>query len=210
MIVDLKIPMVSFLDAAASKRPVPGGGSAAALTGALAASMAEMVLNYSVNKKGLEHYQSELKPALDKVHFCRLTLQQLVVDDQTAYQSVASLRKLQPDDPERVAKWRDAVIASVKVPQEITATCIELLETCDHIVNFVNPHLLSDLAVAADLAMAAARCAIYNIRANLPDIACDATRTSVESSISDFLLRASKVIQRVSPRIWERVELESK
>lgn len=209
-VIDLKQPLEDFLAGAASKTPVPGGGSTAALAGALAASMAEMVLNYSVNKKSLEHYQSELKPALEKVHEWRLALQQLVVDDQVAYQSVASLRKLRRESPEYAAQWDKAVLEAIKVPQAVMNNCVLLLELCDSMVNFVNPHLLSDLAVASDLAMAAGRCAVYNVRSNLPDIGDDASRTRIASGITEALMRASMVIQRISPRIWERVEQETK
>ncbi len=52
----------------------------------------------------------------------------------------------------------------------MAATGIAILETIDGIAMFVNPWLLSDLAVSADLAMATVRCAIYNIRANLADV----------------------------------------
>lgn len=210
MTVDLNTPVSAFLAAAAARQPTPGGGAAAALTGALAASMAEMTLNYSVNKKGLEHFQSEIKPALERVHTARLMLQQLAVEDQEAYAAMTAARKLPADDPTREAMLAEAIATAVRVPQTITATCVAVLELCDHVVNFVNPYLLSDLAVAADLAMTGARCGVYNVRINLPEITDERQRTQVESSIAESLLRASRVVQRVSPRIWERVELESK
>lgn len=209
MVVDLSTSVSNFLEASAAKQPTPGGGSAAALTGALAASMGEMVLNYSVGKKSLEQFQAELKPLLERFHKARLLCQEMVVEDQVAYEEVSRLRKLPPDSPERIAQWDAAVLRAVRVPQSIAATCVAVLELCDQAVMFVNPYLLSDLAVSADLAMAAARCGIYNVRVNLPDITDDKTRTNVESSITDLLLRASRVIQRVSPRIWERVEMEA-
>ena len=53
-----------FLNAAAAKQPAPGGGSATALAGALAAAMGEMVLNYSVGKKSLAKFEPELKTSL--------------------------------------------------------------------------------------------------------------------------------------------------
>jgi formiminotetrahydrofolate cyclodeaminase len=61
---DASLPITVFLDAAAAKQPTPGGGSIAALAGALAASMGEMVLNYSVNKKDLQSHRRELEAAL--------------------------------------------------------------------------------------------------------------------------------------------------
>ncbi len=90
----------------------------------------------------------------------------------------------------------------------MAATAVAVLEIADRTANFVNPHLLSDLAVCADLAMATARCAIYNVRANLPDVKDPADRASIESTIRSLLTHAASLIQRVAPRIWERHEHE--
>lgn len=202
---DVTTPVGTFLDAAAARQPTPGGGAVAALTGALAASMAEMVLNYSINKKGLEHFQSELKPALARVHAARKTFEELMVEDQTAYEAVSQLRKLPPDSPDRQSKWPAAVEASVKIPQNILTHAVSLLELCDNVINFVNPMLLSDLAVATDLAMATARCAVYNVKVNLPDLKDEAARTASQISINDQLLKSSRIIQAATQRIWDRV-----
>ena len=61
---DEKNTIEEFLNAAAAKQPAPGGGSVTALVGALAASMGEMVINYSIGKKDLEPFIDELRPAL--------------------------------------------------------------------------------------------------------------------------------------------------
>lgn len=207
MAVDLNVSVAEFLEACAARQPVPGGGAASALAGAMAASMGEMVLQYSVGKKGLEEFQSELKPALEKMRQARLHLQHMAVEDQQAFEAVTALRKLPADHADR-QKLPEAILTSAKVPQNIANAGVTVLELCDQMVNFVNPYLLSDLAVAADLAMAATRCAVYNVRVNLPDIADEATRMRIEASMTDVLMRASKVIQQVTPRIWARWEME--
>ena len=71
-------------------------------------------------------------------------------------------------------------------------------------MDFVNWHLLSDLAVCAELAMATARCAIYNVRVNLPDLSNDAERKKVESDLDQMLSRGKELIQRIIPHIWAR------
>ena len=86
----------------------------------------------------------------------------------------------------------------------MAATAVAVLGVCDRVINFVNFHLLSDLAVAADLAMATARCAVYNVRVNLSDIADPHERQTIESTIGQTLSHAAVLIQRVSPRIWAR------
>lgn len=205
MIYDTTVRLSEFLDAAAAKQPTPGGGSVAALSGALAASMGEMALNYSVGKKGLEEFQDELRPALAKFHEARKTFERLVVEDQKAFTEMTAARKTRNEDP---ARWEAAVRAGVDVPREIVAVAAGLLEVCDHVVNFVNPYLLSDLSVAADLAMVTVRCGIYNARVNLPELKDDAARIVVETAINEAVGRAVRVVARVTPRIWERVALE--
>ena len=61
---DANTKLADFLNAAAAKQPTPGGGSIAALAGALAASMGEMVLNYSIGKKSLAEHEPALRDAL--------------------------------------------------------------------------------------------------------------------------------------------------
>ena len=194
----------SFLDSAAAKQPAPGGGSVTALVGALSASMGEMVVNYSVGKKGLEQHQPELKSAFGELHRARHLLLRLMVEDQLAYEALTAAKKLPQGTRDREAKFAAALLASINTPQAIAATASAILALCDRLVDKVNFYLLSDLAVSADLAMAAVRCAVYNVRVNLPDVSDPAERQSFESSINQVLSHAATVIQRVSPRIWAR------
>jgi formiminotetrahydrofolate cyclodeaminase len=204
--IDLNTPVAEFLNAAAAKQATPGGGSVTALVGALAASMGEMTVNYSVDKKGLEAFQGELRPALVELTRARHLLLQLMTEDQAAFETVTAIRKLPETDPSRAARFNAALLACIRVPEAMAATAIAILEIVDRITNFVNPHLLSDLAVCADLAMATARCAVYNVRANIPDVKDEADRASIESTIRSLMTHAAALIQRVAPRIWERQE----
>jgi len=195
-----------FLAAAAAKQPTPGGGSVTALVGALSAAMGEMVINYSLGKKSLEAFSDELKPALAEYHRARQMLAELMAEDQAAYEALSAARKLPEGSPERDGAFAPALLASIRVPQAIGATAVGVLELCDRVVNFVNPYLLSDLAVCADLAMATVRCAVYNVRINLSAVTDAADRRSIESTSNHLLSRAAAMIQSVSPRIWARVE----
>jgi formiminotetrahydrofolate cyclodeaminase len=193
-----------FLDAAAARQPTPGGGSVTALAGALAATMGEMVINYSIGKKDLEPFLGELKPALAEYHRARQLLLELMAEDQQAYSALTAARKLPDGSAERASQLPAALAASIRGPQAIAATAVAVLELCDRVVNFVNPWLLSDLAVCADLSMATVRCAIYNVRVNLSDVTDPAERQKIEATTFELLSRAGLLIQQVSPRIWAR------
>ena len=201
---DSSTPIGTFLDAAAAKQPTPGGGSVTGLAGALAAAMGEMVVNYSIGKKDLEAYAGELKPALDEYHRAREMLTQLMAEDQQAYAALTAARKLPEGSTERATQMSTSLAACIRAPQAMAATAVAVLELTDRIVNFVNIHLLSDLAVCADLSMATVRCSVYNVRANLPDVSDEAERQRIEASLFELLSKAGMLIQQVSPRIWAR------
>src|SRR5688500_5067412 len=154
----------ALLEAAAAKQPTPGGGSVAALAGALAASMGEMVLNYSVGKKSLAEHEPILREALAEFTRARQLLLALMVEDQVAYEALTAARKLPESCATRQSDCDVALLASIRVPQAIGATALAILELCEKLVDKVNHFLLSDLAVSCELAMATVRCAAYNVR----------------------------------------------
>ncbi len=201
---DASASINQFLDATAAKQPTPGGGAVTALTGALAAAIGEMVLNYSVGRKGSEAFEGELRPALAELHHQRELLLKAMADDQVAYGALVAARKLPDGTPDKPAKVKAALAASIAGPQQMAAAAVAILEACDRVINFVNPHLLSDLAVCADLAMATARCAIYSVRVNLPAVKDTAERQQMEAAVGQVLSKAAGLIQRVAPRIWDR------
>jgi formiminotetrahydrofolate cyclodeaminase len=198
----------AFVNAAAAKQPTPGGGAVTALVGSLAAAMGEMVIQYSLGKKGLEAFEGEFKPALAEFTRARQMLLQLMSEDQQAYEALVAARRL-PEGPERRQRLSEALRNAIRVPQNVAATAVAILDLCDKMVNFVNYHLLSDLSVCADLAMAATRCGVYNVRVNLKSVESADERRQIESSISQVLTNAAQLIQRVAPRIWERYEMGS-
>ena len=128
----------------------------------------------------------------------------LMEEDQAAYEALTAARKLPEGSPQREAQLGPALLASINTPQSIAAAAVAVLGLCDRLVDVSNRHLLSDLAVSADLAMASVRCAIYNVRVNLADVADPEERRAIETNIGQILAHAAVLIQRVSPRIWTR------
>lgn len=204
VIYDQNITIAQFLDGTAAKQPAPGGGSVSALVGALSAAIGEMVVNYSVGKKGLEVHQDALRKALSELHRARQLMVELIVEDQNAYQALSAAKKLPGDAQDRKAQFNAALLASIRTPEAIAATAVAILELCGQLVQIVNFYLLSDLAVCADLAMATLRCGIYNVRVNLVDVADPSDRKKIEATIATLLSHGTSIIKRVAPAIWER------
>jgi formiminotetrahydrofolate cyclodeaminase len=195
-----------FLSATAAKQPTPGGGSVAALAGALAASIGEMVLSYSIGKKDLIPFDAELKHAAHELQRAREVLLALMVEDQEAYAELTAVRKFPVESSERAERLPAVALACIRCPQAVGATAVAVLKLCDQVVEIVNPWLLSDLAVSADLAMATARSAGYNVRVNLSSIESAAERMKIEEETQAMLSHAKSLIQHVSPLIWWRYD----
>ena len=201
---DRTTTLSTFLDAAAAKQPTPGGGSVAALCGALGASMGEMVVHYSLGKKSLAAFESDFRAALEELYRARMLMLELMVEDQQAYAALTAAKNL-PPGADRDAQYAAALQAALGAPEAIGATAVAILRVCDGIVDKANIYLLSDLAVCTDMAMATARCAVYNIRVNMTEIADVAERKRIGSRSDEMLAHALTLIQRIGPRIWARI-----
>jgi formiminotetrahydrofolate cyclodeaminase len=132
-----------------------------------------------------------------------------MAEDQLAYSALSLARKLPENSPEKAAQSSLALHTCIRIPQAIAATSVTMLELSDRIINFVNPQLLSDLAVCCDLAMATARCAAYSVRANMCEVSDPLERQHSEATITQLLSRAAGLIQKVAPRIWARHSQET-
>lgn len=198
-VYDAKQTIESFVAAAAAKQPTPGGGSVTALVGALAASMGEMVLNYSVGKKELAEHEPALRELLVELTRARSVLMELMIEDQAAYDAMTAARKAND-----AARFAPALLACIRVPQSVAATAVAVLELCDRVAPMMNPHLSSDLAICCELCMATVRCAVYNVRVNLVDVTDPAEKRKLEQGTARLISQATQLIQRVLPKIWAR------
>lgn len=192
--LDQTATIEAFLAATAAAQPTPGGGAIAALAGTLAAALGEMVLNYSVNKKDLAAHQAELKTVLAELTQARRLLLGLMIEDQDAYAALSAARKAGQTTELAVAR-----AACLAAPRAVAATALAVLELCDRVAGKVNKHLLSDLAICAELAMATVRSSMHNIRINLADVPA-AGRAGIEESGSQLMSHALAAIQRFSRR----------
>jgi methenyltetrahydrofolate cyclohydrolase len=171
-----KLTVDEFLEKANSAEPVPGGGSVAAVTGALSSSMAQMVLNLTIGKEKYKQFEADCKKHLASLEKAQKMMLQLMDEDIAAFGEYSAVRKLDKNDPSRPAKMAAAIQTCVTVPQEICAVALAMLEDMDLIKEKANVFLLSDLGVAAILAEATVKAAAFNIKANLSSIK-DAAQT---------------------------------
>lgn len=154
----------------ASGEPTPGGGSAAALVGALAAALGEMVANFTAGKEGWE----QIQPALAKLTAHREALLDLTDRDAEAYAGVGAAYKLpkSTDDEKaaRTAAIQAALKAAAQVPLGVIDEVAGVVSLLPTILEHGNKNLVSDAGVAADFAQSALRCAWLNVEVNLANV----------------------------------------
>lgn len=194
-----------YLDALAGSDPAPGGGSAAALAGALAAASAEMVANFTVGKKKYADVEDEVREHLEAITALREELTELVQADVEAYAAVGAAYGMSPDSDAdksaRAAAIQDALRGAAEVPLALADCCARLASHLPPLAEKGNRNLISDVGVAARLCEAAFDCARLNVEVNL------ALMTDAE-----FALRArmkldtlGEATRRTCGRVWADV-----
>jgi len=167
-------PVTTFLDDLASSKPAPGGGSAAALCGALGAALVSMVCNLTVGKKKYADVEGEIKGILEKSEELRHRFVQLIEDDIAAYTAVSEAFKMPRDTEEQKAAREEAIQKALKAavvpPMRMVEASVETLKLCMPVAEKGNVNAVSDAGVAAVAAEACMRSAAMNVLINLGQI----------------------------------------
>ena len=172
MLSDLTIK--EFLEKTSSGSPVPGGGSVAALSAALAASLTEMVAELTIGKEGYETVEDEMKAVAQEAGKLRLKLVQAIDNDSNAYNDVMSAIKL-PGNTETERSQREKAIQSglkkaTLIPMSVAEDASRVMELAGKTVASGNKNAITDGAVGVMMAKTAILSAIYNVKINLKTI----------------------------------------
>jgi glutamate formiminotransferase / formiminotetrahydrofolate cyclodeaminase len=156
-----------WIDELAGGAPTPGGGSAAALAGTLAAALVAMVARLTVGRKTYAAVDAQAREILAEAEQLRGELRRLVDEDATAYEGVSRAYKIPKDDPRRAQVIDDALLAAARPPAEVVKRGRRLLALAQTIEQIGNQNAVSDARVAGMLARTAIDGATENVNANL-------------------------------------------
>lgn len=160
-----------FLDDLASAAPAPGGGSAAAMSGATAAALVAMVARLTIGRKNYENVSPEFETILPRAETLRAELFDLMQHDADAYSRVMDAYQLprETDDEKtaRKAAIQDALMYATQVPLHVAHKCAEVLEMSETAAGKGNKNAASDAGAGALLAEAGLRAALLNVEINL-------------------------------------------
>jgi len=170
----LRLNLREFANELSMDSPTPGGGSTAALCGALSAALAAMVSNLTVGKKGYETVDQDLKAASVQAQALKDELLRAVDEDARSFDRVMEAFRL-PKGTEEQAREKEAAVeeatkGATLVPFDVLKKSVELLRLAKITAEKGNKNSISDAGVAGAVASAAAEGAYFNIRINLQGI----------------------------------------
>jgi formiminotetrahydrofolate cyclodeaminase len=194
----------------ATADPVPGGGSASALAGAMAAALVEMVVALTTGRPAAADHEATLAEIGATAGALREELLRLVEVDAEAYAAVVAARRLPKDSDAERAERRERITASVRdatrAPLEVVRRSAETFALAESLAPIGNRHAVSDVGVAGLLAAGAVRGAAMNVEINLPSLPADdglrhEARAALESHLAGLDRREQALASAVSDRI---------
>jgi len=182
-----------FADELSSSSPAPGGGSVAALCGALSASLVAMVAALTWSKTGMESARPAMKAVGTEAQALKDWFLGAVDRDTEAFNAVLAAMRMPKKTPEEITARAGAVECAnqgaAKVPLDVLEATIRALELSLQAVKEGNPNSVSDAGVAGAAALAAAEGAALNVRINAPSLT---DRTAAD----EYLARQAGAIAR--------------
>ena len=199
-----------FVASVAAATPAPGGGSVAAHAGALGAALAQMVAGLTIGKKKYAGVEAEMKEIALQASALVNELGALGKRDSEAYSQVMAAYKL-PGENEADAATRkqaieNALLGAAEVPLETARACVRVLELAVAVAARGNTNAVSDAGVAALLAEAACKGAVYNVRINVSALKTDSSNSSDSSNSvvkksARLLEESGRLLQLASERV---------
>ncbi len=169
-----QLRLEQFLDALASDAPTPGGGTAAAMGGAMGAALAEMVAALTLSKEKYAASHEAMRAISEAARVARGEFVRLAAEDSEAYDAVVAARRLPKEtDEQKSERARRISIANqhaAEVPMRTARAAVRLLLTLPELAQKGNPNAVSDVGAAALLLDACNESALLNVGINLSGI----------------------------------------
>ncbi|MGD1103945.1 MAG: formimidoyltransferase-cyclodeaminase, partial [Terriglobia bacterium] len=186
----LRAMIEEFVNTVAAPTPTPGGGSVAALAGALAAGLGEMVCGVSLKRKSLGAHHLALEATRARLAALRERLMETVDRDAQSYEAVMRAFKLPKSTEAEQTARQQAIEAASKqasvVPLETAELAAAVVREVASLAGITIAQAASDLRVASSLAETARRGGIENVQANLPGVRDESWLRDIEARLQEL------------------------
>ena len=193
-----------FLDELAAGTPAPGGGSASARAGAMAAGLVSMVARLTLGKKKYVEVEGEMQAILDEAETLRAELTTAVKEDAAAFNQVMAAYRLPKDDAGRSEAIQKATLQAIQIPLEVAGKAVRVMELALRTAEVGNVYAISDAGVGVNLAQAALTGAAYNVRINLSDLKDEEAKQNFLSELQTLTQRAEALKANLEKLMVER------
>jgi glutamate formiminotransferase/formiminotetrahydrofolate cyclodeaminase len=186
-----------FVDEVSRDTPAPGGGSVAALAGALGGALAAMVANLSAGKGGFDQHYETLCSIADRAQQVKDHLVRGVDEDTQAFDSVIDAMRMPKDTEaeraERARAMEEGYKAATLVPLATVERCRDALQLCREMAELADPEMVSDVGTGAHMAQAGAHAAAYNVRINLRHISDAGFNEEMKKQVRSLLAQCAEL-----------------
>lgn len=207
-LIDLNLR--EFINELSVDSPAPGGGSTAALCGALSAALSSMVSNLTVGKKGYEGVQKKVKKIAEAAQALKDNFLRDVDSDTIAFNKVMEAfkmpKKTDSQKEERIFAIEEAYKEATLVPFGVIKKSVEALKLAKEVAQKGNKNSISDAGVSGLTALAAAEGAYYNVKINLPDIRDKEFKSKIKQQTSSLRKKAIKLGSELKENIERELQ----
>ncbi|MDO9348027.1 MAG: cyclodeaminase/cyclohydrolase family protein, partial [Anaerolineales bacterium] len=201
----------TFLDSLAAATPAPGGGSAAAYAGALAAALVAMVAHLTIGKKKYASVEAQMTEILNQAEKLRADLTAAVDEDSTAFEGVMTAFKLTTEtagqETLRNQAIEEATKTAAQIPLKVAQKAVTVMALAERAAALGNLNAITDAASAAAMARAALSAAGYNVRINVASLNDRVAGDSFLNQLHTHEERAARLEKAVQKTLNERGKL---
>lgn len=180
-----------WLERLGSSASTPGGGAAAALAAAMGAALVEMVVNLPLGRPAYAEHEEHVRPIGERARVLRRLALELVAADEAAFEAVTAAYRLPKGTEEeraaRAAAIQAATAAAADPPLRVAATAARVIGLSSELPGRSNRNVLSDVGVAASLAVSALESAAINVEVNLAALRDTAARERLRGELEGHL-----------------------
>jgi glutamate formiminotransferase/formiminotetrahydrofolate cyclodeaminase len=203
---------MSFLDQLAEGTPTPGGGSAAAHAGAMAAALVSMVARLTVGKKKYAEVESRVQQIIEQSEAMRGELSEAVAADAHAFDGVMQAMRMPHDSPEdqaaRAEAMERAMHRAAAIPLGVARRARKLIELAAELAEIGNVNAITDAASGAAMARAALRAASLNVKINASGVSDQGAARSWLNQLAELEHQAFAAEARLHEALRQRAHLE--
>ena len=193
-----------FTHLIASTAPAPGGGGAAALVGAVAVALGDMVGEFTVGKKKYADVEEDIKALMAEAETIRLRLLELINEDATGFEPLAKAYAIPKDEPGRDEVMEECLRTAAAAPAEIFDLACRVIEMQYDFAKKGSRLMISDAATGASFARAAMEGAAVNVKVNTRLMKDRAYADKIDAHIADSLKKYSAMAEETIQYVWQQ------